>query len=290
LFRGYLASRTGRRDRSRYYMTSESIPEYPENANSIHSKETKIIEDIIAELRITIDQLDVHFAKAKKLILELARQLDETKQCKQSQICRKIKDILEDKIKEGKISEKWIEECLPQEYKRKYTKSEVSSLSKQSNSTTEREKEKDLIIVDSARPYIKTDDTWPNNHEGEDIASAANPQLREESNEEGVGRNQITKPVKGSQLIGQTVIKKSLEEGQCPDCLLLSIENNELKEALANSTQFILADKISENEVQFTIPKDKYQQVKAAMDNSTNSVYVTFDKSGILERAEPEYS
>ena len=38
--------------------------------------------------------------------------------------------ILKDKIREGKITEKWIEECLHQEYKRKYNKSEVSSLSK----------------------------------------------------------------------------------------------------------------------------------------------------------------
>ena len=89
-------------------------------------------------------------------------------------------------------------------------------------------------------------------------------------------------------LRGQTVIKKLLEEGQCPDCLLLSIEIDELKEALVNSTQFTKADQISRNEIQFTIPNDKYQQVKAAMDNSANSVYVTFDKSGILERAETD--
>jgi hypothetical protein len=88
--------------------------------------------------------------------------------------------------------------------------------------------------------------------------------LQEESNEK--------------KLRGQTVIKKSLEEGQCTDCLLLSIEIDELKEALVNSTQFTKADQISRNEIQFTIPNDKYQQVKAAMDNSANSVYVTFDK------------
>jgi hypothetical protein len=37
--------------------------------------------------------------------------------------------MLADKINEGKITGKWIEECLPQEYKRKYAKSELSSLS-----------------------------------------------------------------------------------------------------------------------------------------------------------------
>ena len=51
--------------------------------------------------------------------------------CERNQISRTIKKILKDKIKEGKVTEKWIEECLPPEYKRHYTKSEVSSLSKQ---------------------------------------------------------------------------------------------------------------------------------------------------------------
>ncbi|HZA08416.1 MAG TPA: hypothetical protein VE619_11990 [Nitrososphaeraceae archaeon] len=55
---------------------------------------------------------------------------------KRNQICRKIKQILKDKITERKITAKWIEKCLPSEYKRKYNdnknkkiKSELSSLS-----------------------------------------------------------------------------------------------------------------------------------------------------------------
>ena len=88
------------------------------------------IETVVVNLRAVIDELDRNFANAKSLILELARLLDETKQCKQSQICRKIKEMLEDKINEGKITGKWIEHCLPQEYRRKYAKSELSSLSR----------------------------------------------------------------------------------------------------------------------------------------------------------------
>ena len=91
---------------------------------------TNQIENIIAKLRVVIDERDKNFADAKSLILELARHLDETKQCEQTQICRKIKEMLKDKINEGKITGKWIEECLPQEYKRKYAKSELSSLSR----------------------------------------------------------------------------------------------------------------------------------------------------------------
>jgi mannose-1-phosphate guanylyltransferase len=60
------------------------------------------------------------------------------------------------------------------------------------------------------------------------------------------------------------------------------------REALAKATQFTKADQISTNEIVFTIPKEKYVYVKAAMDNSTNSVYVTFDKIGNLERAESD--
>ena len=82
------------------------------------------IETVVVNLRAVIDELDRNFASAKSLILELARLLDETKQCKQSQICIKIKEMLADKIKEGKITKKWIERCLPREYRRRYVKSE----------------------------------------------------------------------------------------------------------------------------------------------------------------------
>src|SRR4051794_34896886 len=83
-----------------------------------------------------------NFADAESLILELARHLDETKQSEQTQICRKIKEMLKDKINEGKITGKWIEECLPQEYKRKYAKSELSSLSRNA-------KKRGEILVDN---------------------------------------------------------------------------------------------------------------------------------------------
>jgi len=98
--------------------------------------------------------------------------------------------------------------------------------------------------------------------------------LQEESNEK--------------KLRGQTVIKKSLEERECPYCQLLSIEIDELKEALTKATQFTKADQISTNKIRFTIPKDKHPQLTAAIDSSRNSVYLTFDKSGILEHAEPD--
>ena len=94
------------------------------------------VENIVMRLKVTIELKN--FTNIKDLILELAQVLDETKQYeKKSQICRKIKGMLKDKISEGKITCKWIEECLPSQYKRKYQpdnnnnsmKSELSSLS-----------------------------------------------------------------------------------------------------------------------------------------------------------------
>ena len=62
------------------------------------------IKTVVVDIKAVIDELDRNFTSAKSLILELARLLDETKQCKQSQICTKIKEMLADKIKEGKIT------------------------------------------------------------------------------------------------------------------------------------------------------------------------------------------
>jgi hypothetical protein len=86
-------------------------------------------DKLVAKLRTSIDRLHSGFRKVKDQLIELARVLDETNQCERGHISMKIKELLEDKIKEGKISLKWIEECLPQEYKRRYVKSEQSSLS-----------------------------------------------------------------------------------------------------------------------------------------------------------------
>jgi hypothetical protein len=228
-------------------MTSETIPGYSEKVNSINSSIR--IEVIVVKLRISIDQLGIHFDKAKNLISELARELDEAKQYKQSQICRKIKDLLEDKIKEGKISEKWIEECLPQEYKRKYVKSEVSSLSKQGkkdNTTTGQQKENGLIAIE---PSIKTDATLASNYGGEGGA-------------------------------------ESEFKDKCEAALLL--KKQEIEQVLIRQRSLVNDDETSTNEIRLAIPKEKFENVKAAMENSRDFVYLIFDKSGRLERAESD--
>ena len=88
------------------------------------------IKNIITKLRITIDHIDSPRNYARDLIHELARQLDERKLCERGRISIKIKEILEDKIRAGKVTERWIRKCLPPEYKREYAKDkrELSSL------------------------------------------------------------------------------------------------------------------------------------------------------------------
>jgi len=101
------------RDRSASKASKETIDSLPE-----------IVKSIARNLRNAVDQMHLGLTKAKELILESARVLDEEHVEEQDKICKKIKEILKDKIQEGKISEGWIEECLPREYKRKYTKTE----------------------------------------------------------------------------------------------------------------------------------------------------------------------
>ena len=95
------------------------------------------LHGIISDLRNLIDDHNIKLIKSQELIIEIAKRLDEESLCERSKISQLIKKILKDKIQEGKITEKWIEECLPKEYKRKYTiKSEQSSLSKKKVSIT----------------------------------------------------------------------------------------------------------------------------------------------------------
>lgn len=85
------------------------------------------IRRTIADLRNLVDQFSIN---SKELVIELAGRLDEDKICEKNKISRLIKHILKDKIREGKITAKWIEDCLPEDYKRRYSKSEETSLSR----------------------------------------------------------------------------------------------------------------------------------------------------------------
>ena len=76
------------------------------------------VNGIIADLKMMVEELHLKFTTLREIIQELARRLDEEQICKQETICQTIKEILKEKIAEGKISERYIENCLPIEYKK----------------------------------------------------------------------------------------------------------------------------------------------------------------------------
>jgi hypothetical protein len=68
----------------------------------------------------------------------------------------------------------------------------------------------------------------------------------------------------------------------------LAFENTELKQALKRQTKLVSAEQASANEIEFIVPKEKFNQLKEVMEISRDSIRLIFDKSGILERAESD--
>jgi hypothetical protein len=227
---------------------------------------TNQAENIIAELRVVIDERDKNFADAKSLILELARHFDETRQCEETQICRKIKEMLNDKIKEGKITGKWIEECLPQEYKRKYAKSELSSLSRNA-------KKVGKILVDNEGKSLAESSSY----ERSNIDNIAHIAHIAHTQTQGRDRNQT--------LQKDTPTNLGMSENDDDD--VCCIGGQDLQEALLKALMMTEAEHLSGAEIKFSIPKERYEEVKTAMCNGSNCCYLIFDRnSGSFLRSE----
>ena len=226
---------------------------------------TSQVENIIAKLRDAIDERDKNFADAKSLILELARHLDETRQCEETQICRKIKEMLADKIKDSKITGKWIEECLPQEYKRKYAKSELSSLSGNA-------KKVGKILVDNGGKTLAESSSY----ESSNIENIAHIAHSAHTQTQGKDRNQT--------LQKDTPNNLGISENDY-GCRCISVQ--ELEEAFLKVLMMTQDEHLSATEIKFTIPKDRYEEVKTAMCNGSNYCYLIFDRnSGSFLRSE----
>jgi hypothetical protein len=81
--------------------------------------------------------------------------------------------------------------------------------------------------------------------------------------------------------------KRSGEHNRLED---LIHENSELKEALKRQTVLLSADQVSASEITFIVPKEKFNQLKEAMETSRDSIRLIFDKSGVLECVESDSS
>ena len=242
------------------------------NENKINNKENRPIEDseyktelfyeeinpdlsgIISDLRLSVDLLDEKFETVRSLIQELARRLDELKICKTNEIGRKIKEILKDKIKERKISERYIEKCLAVEYKREYSgkKSGISSLLDKEN---EKAKDKKVMIITDGSSVVEQVD----NNEIADSDSI-------------IGFDKLSDSLKTDGLL------KNSNNGDCCSLIKPMYDENIEGEDGFKSHCFQTVDKI--HTVKFKITKDRQKEINQEMNKCKEFIIVQCCGSG----------
>ena len=153
-------------------------------------------------------------------------------------ISKKIREILK---QEGKISEGWIEECLPCKYKRKYrTESQQNHLSGV--------QQPELVVSIEGNQISQSDiDSKAPDTEAIERQEDQSPTAGEASHVADV--NLRSHPF--DKQIGQ----------ECTSCLELQDQVTQLKKAL-HRTSIPTADQIPASEFEFIIPKEKYELVK----------------------------
>ncbi|MGA8084206.1 MAG: hypothetical protein WB988_20320 [Candidatus Nitrosopolaris sp.] len=242
------------------------------------------VKSIARNLRIAVDQMHLGLTKAKELILETARQLDEEHLEERAKICKKIKEILKDKIQEGKISEGWIEECLPREYKRKYTRTESQQnhlsggqqpelvVSTNGNQISESNKPSD---IDSNAPDTEVMSSLLGEDQSLSVGEASPVAVVDQSSYNQLKTNTKSSTVDDFASSGP-LHNQTMQE--CSSCLELQDEVSQLSEALQRIS-IKTADQVPATGHGLTIPREKYQMVRDAMDRSKSKKFV---------RAEPD--
>jgi hypothetical protein len=233
------------------------------------------IKNIITKLRITVDHIDSPRNYARDLIHELARQLDERRLCERDCISIKIKEILEDKIHAGKVTERWIRKCLPQEYKREYAKDkrELSSLLEK-KPRTESLSEQTITVGNNGQQ------TTSNEHHIQERKEPADT-CAESSNQQSNPANLRKSDWNPDRKTGTESLSP---EQECTSCLELQDEVTQLRDALQRIS-IPTADQIQASGFEFIIPKKEYEMVKDAMDKSKSAIFVKCDGSKKFVRA-----
>ena len=197
-------------------------------------------KELIADLKTVIDEIGYTYTKFNEIIKKLASHLYEDGICERDKISQVIKYILIDKIKEGKISKKWIEQTLPNEYKRKYAiKSERCSLSNDNQLNNERDS---LLFQDSK-------------------------EIHRESIKQTI-ENEPKYKIKNFD---------QLEHNGCNLCRDVISENIELKEALQKTNKFLSAQRLK-NEI--NIPREKYNAIISEIKKNNSFLNIKFEIDG----------
>ncbi len=210
------------------------------------------INGIITDLKIMIENLHLKFTTLREIILELARRLDEEQICKQENICQTIKEILKEKISEGKISERYIESCLPVEYKRKHIKkksieTEICSVSQKSN---------------QGASLIQKDESNNNSN----YMKLENRPIETQFN------NNITKTL--------PKLHDAEFEG-CSLCKDVVAENKELREIAEKNIMFLSAERLNNG---IKISKNKAKEIEDVCKRCQDFIYLIFDIGGNIIR------
>lgn len=216
------------------------------------NSEEELFTGIITDLRSLIDHINDNFVQAKTLIQELAQRLDESGKCEKNEISAKIKEILSDKINKHKITAKWIEECLPREYKRSYTfKSEFSSLLK-----------KEKVQDNNIAATIDTKD-------GSVLL------INGDNGHGNCSNNTVEKLLENTTNPIKSEIQEYDKSSDSKDpYLILREENRQLKEALSKQMKMMMVgDQIQQTKLEFTIAREKYNEINEAMSKSKYFIY-----------------
>ena len=98
------------------------------------------------------------------------------------------------------------------------------------------------------------------------------------------GVNQLTK-VQPSNIMESD---DKLKQKQANELEALTKENEELKEIVRRQTTMHSADHVSQPELRFIATKTRYDDLRHAMNESENLIYLIFDKSGTFMHARPD--
>ena len=205
------------------------------------------VNGIIADLKMLVEELHFQFTKLRDIIQELAKRLDENKICKQEIICQAIKEILKEKISEGIISERYIESCLPTEYKRKHNRKK--NIETEQISVSQSNQGASLIQKDES------------NNNSDDIKLENRPS-------EIQLNNKLTKnPPK---------LQDTEFEG-CSMCKDLIAENKELTEIVHKNIKFVSAETLNNG---IKISKNKAKEIEDVSNRCKDFIYLIFDIEG----------
>jgi hypothetical protein len=199
------------------------------------------VNGIIADLKMVVEKFHLEFTKLKEIIQELAKRLDENKICKQEIVCQAIKEILKEKISEGKISERYIESCLPTEYKRKHIRKKII------------ESEQISVSQNKSISLIQKDES-NNHHDYINLERDSEPQYK------------------------KTLPNLHEEEFEgCSLCKEVIAENKELREIAQKNIKFLSAEMLNNG---IKISKNKAKEIEDISKRCKDFIYLLFNIEG----------